>query len=481
MSSTDQNDEAAEPSTEIALREEVEEMRAELEQLKTTARTPAPRPPRAIDEWVLIVKDYNLLAQSLSKTAFVPKGFQGKPDQITAVMMYGREIGLPPMTTLQNAYEVHGRVGMYAEQLRAMILDAGHDFTIDEMTSDRCTLSGQRKGRERWETFTYTMDQAKSAGLYAQNEQYRKRPVEMLFARATGIMAHAMFPDVIRGMSAVEELEDEGAAAAEAPAVTGEPARKATATVGRKRATKAIGGPVESQAPRAEPDPREVIPAEPGIPPLPGEAEAPAKVTDEPRRMNVNEALGDVPSTVAGSAGPTPGEGSTDDVPPAEPGVPMTVPDAFLPEDRTELRDRVDAGEFEERHCADFDNPHEPHTWIGEDANGQTTYACGGVVQAAESAPVADKPKPMHTAQTKALQAWFKGLGFTDEPDDREQRLRVAAAIVGHDVDTFRAGTVNDNTLTYDEAQRVLTILAPCRSREDVIELMVKISQEETP
>jgi hypothetical protein len=32
--------------------------------------------------------------------------------------------------------------------------------------------------------------------------------------------------------------------------------------------------------------------------------------------------------------------------------------------------------------------------------------------------------------------------------------------------------------MTYDEADQVLKVLAPCRSREDVIELMVRISQD---
>ena len=403
------------PSTEVAVREEVAELRAELEVLRSQAAAPARRTvPTRLDEWVLVVRDYNLLAQSLAKTAFVPANFKGKPDQITAVMMYGREIGLPPMTTLQNTYEVHGRVGMYAEQLRAMILDAGHEFTIDEMTSDRCTLSGRRKGSERWETFTYTMDQAKTAGLYAQNDQYRKRPVEMLFARGTGVMAHAMFPDVIRGMAAVEELEDLGDSAAEAPPVAVEPTRKSTTTVGRKRASKAVeAAPITS--PEVE-KPETVAPDKAGIPPLPGEAEAPVAVSDEPRRMNVDEAL-------ASAAGPTAEEGTPDD-----------------------------DGEYQRM--------------LDEQAAAEV-----------QSGPVAPTAKPMHTAQTKALQARFKGLGFTDEPDDREQRLRVAAAIVGHDVDTFRAGTMGEG-MTYDEADQVLKVLAPCRSREDVIELMVRISQD---
>ena len=417
MSSNDENDAAAQPSTEIELRQEVEDLRSALTALQ---QAPAPAPvrrtvPRGIDEWVLVVRDYNLLAQSLAKTAFVPRNFQGKPDQVTAVMMYGREIGLPPMTTLQNTYEIYGRVGMYAEQLRAMILDAGHEITYDEMTSDRCTLSGRRKGTERWESFTYTMDQAKRAGLYSKKDsQYPIRPVEMLFARASALLAHAMFPDVIRGMRAVEELEDEGDGSNEAPAVQ-EPARKATATVGRKRAPKAA---IEPSSAVTKPDnPPVEIPESAGIPPLPGEAEAPASVTDEPKRMDVDEAIGKAAVEYGAAA------------------------ERFEREIGEGMHDSI------------------------EDEAPQ------------ESAPVADRPKPMHTAQTKALQARFKGLGFTDEPQDREQRLLVAEAIVGHPVDSFRAGDGPEH-LTYDEAQAIMTQLAPIRTRGDLIEFLSKLAQD---
>lgn len=96
------------------------------------------------------------------------------------------------------------------------------------------------------------------------------------------------------------------------------------------------------------------------------------------------------------------------------------------------------------------------------------------------SGPVDPAPKPMHPAQTKALQARFKGLGFTDEPEDREARLGIAGVLIGrgeeNPVNTFRS--TGDGCMTYDEAQTVLTRLAPCRSRDDVVALMVAITQD---
>lgn len=499
MSSTDPQDPTAqETGTELEvtnqrvawLRNELEVVRAE------AARAVAARPVGPLDQWVNVLKDYNELAQTLARTSFVPKDFQGKPDQITAGLMFGREIGLPPVTMMQNMHVIHGRVGMYAEQLRAMILAAGHEYEIEESSSDRCVISGRRKGSERWQQHEYTMDRAKLAGLWAQNDQYKKRPVEMLLARASGIMAHAQFPDVIRGMGAVEELESLEVGEADAPPAAAPV--KAASTVTRKRAQ---AKPAEVTAGPAPQVADEVVIPDESEPLLPGEG---------------------VPSSVPGSVGATPGEGRASDSNPTG-SAPQAEEKRECPHISNGQQCRYYADHdgkhifggglgdpISLKHCGVVEE-HPSHAWPPEKA----LFSCSGAElsppgrqsegdgspddlaatgtdeayakaelvdgQVRVSGPVADKPRPMHSAQTKALQARFKGLGFTDEPDDREQRLRVATAIVGHDVDTFRASVNGENTMSYDEAQAVLTALAPCRERGDVIELMVRIAAEETP
>lgn len=458
MSSTDPQDApaTAPPSTDLELMsKQVTWLRSQLDTVREDARRSAELAVRQVgplDEWVKVVADYEQLANVICRTEFVPKDFRGKPEQTTATMMYGREIGLPPMTTLQNTYVVHGRVGMYAEQLRAMILAAGHEYVIEESTSDRCVMAGRRKGSDRWSTFTYTMDMAKSAGLYAQNEQYRKRPVEMLFARATGLLAHGMFPDVLRGMRSIEELQDMGPDEVDVDAPPALPAttEKATRTVGRAAKKTA---PALKAAPPPQPD--VVIPDE-TLPPLPGEVEA--------------------PPAGAGSespAGPTPGEGRT-----AEPSTPAGPTDdageGSPPGSRTPDTAKANPSPASptERHCPDFD-PHGPHIWPdqGED------WRCIGVVPATDTGtgPVQDKPRTISPGTLRTLQARFKSLGYTDEPDDREARLRVAAVlgdVPGAELDSFK-------DLTQDQASQVLTVLGPLKDRGDVLELMVRASRPE--
>jgi hypothetical protein len=417
MTSPDNEDTTPAPSTDLeVVNQRVAWLRAELEKVQETAqRAVATRPVGPLDEWVNVLKDYAQLGQELARTDFVPKDFRGKPEQVTAAMMYGREIGLPPLTTLQNTHVIHGRVGMYAEQLRAMILAAGHEYEIEESTSDRCVIAGRRKGSDRWISHTYTMDQAKLAGLYAQNEQYRKRPTEMLLARASGIMAHAQFPDVIRGMGALEEMEV--GEATEAPPVA--EVKPSTSTVQRKasRSTKAAAA-IEG----TKTEPREfVVPDQPGLPPLPGEETAPESVTDEPARRTETE-------IVSGAAsGPTASKSS--------PGEGEAAPEQGSAEETT---------------------PAEPAQ--------------------EESGPVADKPRPIGPVHTRLLQARFRALGYTDEPDDRETRLKVASVLAGRDVETFRSGM--PGSLTHDQAQAILAGLAECRDRDDVLELMVKLAQD---
>lgn len=427
--SSDHDETPDTPTTDLEIvNQRVAWLRSELEKVQETAqRAVVSRPVGPLDEWVNVLKDYDQLGQALARTDFVPQAFRGKPEQVTAAMMYGREIGLPPLTTLQNTHVIHGRVGMYAEQLRAMILAAGHEYEIEESTSDRCVISGRRKGSDRWISHTYTMDQAKLAGLYGQNEQYRKRPVEMLLARASGIMAHAQFPDVIRGMGALEEMD--GAEPDAPPPAAEQP--KSTSTVQRKpRAGKAAAAIEPAAEIKGEQGPESFIPAEPGLPPLPGEESAPTSVRDEPTRRN---------ETAIAS--------------PAAPSLPVQSP-------------ALGEGELaqEQGSAGDQGTPAEPAT------EGDTD---GGW----RSGPVADQPKPISAATTRMLQARFRALGYTDEPDDREARLRVAAVLSGRDeVTTFGAG--RKDSLTNPEAQAILVGLADCRNRDDVLELMVRRAQD---
>lgn len=549
MSSTDPQDQTAAPSTELeVMGQRVDWLRGQLDTVRADAQRAAELAVRRdvgpLDEWVRVVADYDQFANAICRTEFVPDGFRGRPESTTAAMMYGREVGLPPMTTLQNMFVVNGKVGMYAEQLRAMVLAAGHEFVIDEMTSHVCTVSAKRKDSTRWSTFTYTMEQAKLTPAYQKNPNYKQRPVEMLFARVTGLMCHAIYPDVIRGMGVLEELQDVTPQEATEDAVPVQATEeKATRTVARKKATPKAA--VEAKPPAAPVE----IPDE-TLPPLPGEEPSSDDLANA-REMKGREERAQRVEPESSPAGSTPGEGRTaepstpagpaplttervaeiHDVPedmlaaPGKPRCPVIsmgvqcryqVHDESSPHtfgggmgDPVELRrcgfaekhvahayedDKLKvwacSGEpldaqtgwvhegAKERHCSDFDSPHPAHTWPGMDDEGHAvTWGCVGVEGAPDTARVAPKPEKLAPGTNRLMQARFKELGFTDSEDDRAARLRTAAVlgdVPGYELDSF-------NSLTGPQAQQILRVLGPCKDRGDVIDLLARAAQEDTP
>lgn len=159
------------------------------------------------DSWVNTIAEVAKLASFIATTEFVPENLRGRGGApAAAAMLYGREIGLPPMQSLASVHVVKGKPGLYAETMRAMVLQAGHDLEIVEMGSARCTLRGRRRGSETWSTVSWTMGDAHTAKLVGEN--WSKYPRAMLLARCTTELCRAVFPDVIKGMRSVEESDD---------------------------------------------------------------------------------------------------------------------------------------------------------------------------------------------------------------------------------------------------------------------------------
>lgn len=206
---------------------------------------PAPiqRPVEAVtDSWVPVLDAVAQLAQHIAQTEFVPQALRGSIPKTAAAILYARELGLPPMTGLGSVHVINGKAGLYAETQRALILSAGHDFRVASMDESRCVVKCRRAGEEEWSSFSYTIAEAERAGDVKKNPNYRARPAEMLLARATGRAARALFPDVIKGLGAVEEIVTEDAVGesepAAAPRVEAVP-QAAGRTVGRKPRAKA--------------------------------------------------------------------------------------------------------------------------------------------------------------------------------------------------------------------------------------------------
>jgi hypothetical protein len=162
------------------------------------------------------IREYVKLARTIDQTEMVPSAFRGRYDAITAAFMRGYELGLGPMQALDSFNVIQGKVGLSAEAMRALILNAGHIFILTEELGV-ATVTARRKD---WPesipsaVYSYTMDDADTAQLLRLPQSgkpggWQKNPRAMLAARATSGAARAWFADVLAGMSYTpEEIRD---------------------------------------------------------------------------------------------------------------------------------------------------------------------------------------------------------------------------------------------------------------------------------
>lgn len=206
---------------------------------------------RDTDGWAVVLPAVGDLATKIAQTEFVPDTLRGKPAAIAAAILYGRELGLEPMTSLRSVNVIKGKPALSAEAMRALVLAAGHDIRFQEMTSARCVIVGKRKGQEESTTVTFTMDDAKKMGV-GGGQQYSKMPRQMLAARATAELCRLIFADTIGGLQVDVEVDDDTE-----PIATVTP----MSTAKRKKApAKAVEeAPAAPTPPAIEPDPEPVL------------------------------------------------------------------------------------------------------------------------------------------------------------------------------------------------------------------------------
>lgn len=149
-------------------------------------------------------------AEKICKTSLVPKQFQGNPAEIIACWQYGMELGLPPMQSLTAICVINGRPGLYGDGFLAVIRSSP-EFVDCIETFDEETKTAQCIMRRRHKldvVRTFSIEDAKQAGLINKEGPWRGYPKRMCQMRARGFAGRDQFADVLRGMAISDELQD---------------------------------------------------------------------------------------------------------------------------------------------------------------------------------------------------------------------------------------------------------------------------------
>ena len=147
----------------------------------------------------------------ISKSALVPKDYQGKPANCLVAIQWGMELGLAPLQALQNIAVINGKPSVYGDSLLAMVRADSRCMGVEETQEGGvATCIVKRKladGSIEEVKRTFSMKQAQQAQL-ANRPTWKAYPERMLQHRARGNALRDAFPDVLRGIITTEEAQD---------------------------------------------------------------------------------------------------------------------------------------------------------------------------------------------------------------------------------------------------------------------------------
>lgn len=136
----------------------------------------------------------------------IPRSYRGRPGAVLLADEWARARGLDLLTALQTVAFIDGKPVIDATMQRALAKRAGYVAKVVAASVTEATVEVW-EGDEKLGTATYTIEEAKAAGLLGKNN-WKQNPKSMLVARATtqAIRWHA--PDVMTGVFTEEEIDE---------------------------------------------------------------------------------------------------------------------------------------------------------------------------------------------------------------------------------------------------------------------------------
>lgn len=139
-------------------------------------------------------------------------GAYGDPRGVLATILAGRELGMPAMAALRAFHIIEGKPQLSAGAIQSLVLKSGKAkyFRCTERTDARATFATQR-GDDPEIVLTYTIEDGRRAfqkdDLAWKKSGWGRNPADMLVARASSKLARLVYPDVVSGLYAPEEMD----------------------------------------------------------------------------------------------------------------------------------------------------------------------------------------------------------------------------------------------------------------------------------
>jgi hypothetical protein len=153
------------------------------------------------------------LAELVSKSGLAPKEM-ASPEKCAIAILHGLEVGLPPMYAVQRIAVINGRPSIWGDAALGLARASGlleHiTETVEGEGDNRAAHCAVKRKGEDPVTRSFSVEDAKTAGLWTKGGPWKQYPERMLQMRARGFALRDAFPDVLGGLYLAEELQGNG-------------------------------------------------------------------------------------------------------------------------------------------------------------------------------------------------------------------------------------------------------------------------------
>jgi len=144
----------------------------------------------------------------IASSDMVPKTYINKPGNVLVAVQMGAELGLKPMQALQGIAVVNGNPSIWGDAMWALVIShPEYEDSREDKTDTHCTIWLKRRGRSPV-TVTFSMEDAKKAGLAGKQGPWQTAPKRMMQLRARAFAARDLFADALKGIKTTEEVRD---------------------------------------------------------------------------------------------------------------------------------------------------------------------------------------------------------------------------------------------------------------------------------
>lgn len=147
------------------------------------------------------------LAEMIANSSFAPKDMRGKPGDVILALQMGADVGLSPIQSIQNIAVINGKPSLYGDATLAVVMSSPHYeyhnewFTGSIAEGNRTAhCAVKRKGSEEY-VKSFSMDDAKKAGLWGKPGPWTQYSDRMLQMRARTFAIRDKFADAMRGIN----------------------------------------------------------------------------------------------------------------------------------------------------------------------------------------------------------------------------------------------------------------------------------------